>query len=196
MMNNNPGDKVISQYLDALNRALEDLPGSNRRSILQDIEEHIRIGRERLTQDDEASVRQLLEELGDPEAIRQEAGPVAKQSSRWDAWVPWLLLFGGFAFGIGWLVGLIMLWRSMVFTLRDKLLGTLVWPGGLFGAFIFLGAPTGTSSCTSTPTGQTHCVATGFHFPLALGLPMFGIAVILPILVAILLFRRLARHRA
>ena len=32
---------------------------------------------------------------------------------------------------VGWLVGLVLLWRSRSWTTPEKLLGTLVWPGGL-----------------------------------------------------------------
>ncbi len=32
---------------------------------------------------------------------------------------------------VGWLVGLVLLWRSRSWTILEKLLGTLVWPGGL-----------------------------------------------------------------
>lgn len=42
-----------------------------------------------------------------------------------------LLLVGGFLAGVGWLVGVVLLWLSDVWSLRDKLLGTLVVPGGL-----------------------------------------------------------------
>ncbi len=31
----------------------------------------------------------------------------------------------------GWLVGLVLLWRSPTWGVGDKLLGTLIWPGGL-----------------------------------------------------------------
>jgi hypothetical protein len=42
-----------------------------------------------------------------------------------------LLLVGGFLWGVGWLVGVVLLWLSDVWTVRDKLIGTLVVPGGL-----------------------------------------------------------------
>ncbi|MDX6315571.1 MAG: hypothetical protein QOF44_5035, partial [Streptomyces sp.] len=39
--------------------------------------------------------------------------------------------FGGFLLGIGWVVGLVLLWSSRRWTPIDKLLGTLLVPGGL-----------------------------------------------------------------
>jgi hypothetical protein len=42
-----------------------------------------------------------------------------------------LLLIGGLLAGIGWIVGVILLWTSDRWRTSDKWLGTLVWPGGL-----------------------------------------------------------------
>ncbi len=197
MSSDNDNDKIVSHYLNQLRQALSDLPARRREPIIEEIAEHIRTGRDRLAHDDEVSVRQLLESLGDYESIRREAGLSALPGpSRFDPWVPWLLLFGGFLFGVGWFVGLVMLWESRVFSLRDKLLGTFIWPGGLFGTMILLGLPSAATSCSGSSTGSTHCVTTGFHLPQALGLPVLALSVILPIIVAAMLFRRIARLRA
>lgn len=48
-----------------------------------------------------------------------------------------LLPLGSFAFGVGWLVGLILLWSSRMWTIRDKLIGTLIVPGGLATTLLF-----------------------------------------------------------
>jgi hypothetical protein len=42
-----------------------------------------------------------------------------------------LLLIGGFLAGIGWVVGVVLLWSSPRWRTSDKVLGTLIWPGGL-----------------------------------------------------------------
>ena len=48
------------------------------------------------------------------------------------------LLVGGFISALGWLIGLVLLWSSSVWTTRDKVIGTLVVPGGLAGSvFLF-----------------------------------------------------------
>jgi hypothetical protein len=49
-----------------------------------------------------------------------------------------LLAFGGFIFVIGWIVGLALLWSSRAWTYRDKLIGTLVIPGGLAGSVLVI----------------------------------------------------------
>ena len=49
-----------------------------------------------------------------------------------------LLLIGGFFAGIGWVLGAFLLWRSHSWTVRDKLIGTLLWPGGLVTSLTFV----------------------------------------------------------
>lgn len=63
-----------------------------------------------------------------------------------------LLLVGGFFLMAGWLVGCVALWVSPRWRWTDKLLGTLVWPGGLVPVwFVFSVAP----SLLNEATGLT-----------------------------------------
>jgi hypothetical protein len=55
--------------------------------------------------------------------------------SEWSTIV--LLLLGAFFVGIGWFVGVVALWRSKVWTVPEKLIGTLLWPGGLVTGMFF-----------------------------------------------------------
>ena len=48
-----------------------------------------------------------------------------------------LLAIGAFFVGIGWIVGVVLLWRSRVWSVPDKLIGTLLWPGGLVTGLTF-----------------------------------------------------------
>jgi hypothetical protein len=48
-----------------------------------------------------------------------------------------LLAIGAFFVGVGWVVGAVLLWRSRVWSVTDKLIGTLLWPGGLVTGLIF-----------------------------------------------------------
>ena len=49
-------------------------------------------------------------------------------------------LVGGGFFLVGWVVGCVLLWASPRWRWTDKLLGTLVWPGGLAAvAFLVFG---------------------------------------------------------
>jgi hypothetical protein len=47
-----------------------------------------------------------------------------------------LLPLGGFAFGVGWLVGLVLWWSSRLWTTREKLIGTLIVTGGIATALL------------------------------------------------------------
>src|SRR4051812_49735991 len=54
---------------------------------------------------------------------------------RYDAVAVFLLLAGGVIVPVaGWVAGAVMLVLSRRWTLRDKLIGLLVWPGGLAAA--------------------------------------------------------------
>jgi zinc transporter ZupT len=48
-----------------------------------------------------------------------------------------LLAIGAFLAGIGWVVGAVLLWRSRVWSVTDKLIGTLLWPGGIVTGLVF-----------------------------------------------------------
>ena len=116
-----------------------------------------------------------------------------------------LLLLGGLLGGVGWLVGVVLLWLSDVWTTRDKLIGTLVVPGGLALPLVLFtlvavgsgssgticsavanasSAPGGNSAtCTSTGGGSSHILAWTVLVALA----------VLPILSAAYLARRSRR---
>jgi hypothetical protein len=158
-------EHLINRYLKHLDDALRDLPMARRKQIVSDIAEHIQTARQALPEENEAQIRQILEEVGDVESIRQEAGLPPKKDAYWgERWAPWLLLLGGFFFLIGWFFGLILLWQSRVWSLGDKILATLVWPGGLATVVVFGGMPVAASStpssiCTSRVNGSVHCLS-------------------------------------
>ncbi len=57
----------------------------------------------------------------------------------------WLLLVGGVIFPIvGWLIGVILLWTRGVWSYKNRLVGSLLFPGGLFAGvgLIFFGTHT------------------------------------------------------
>src|SRR5436305_15283943 len=82
-----------------------------------------------------------------------------------------LLLAGGLFWGAGWVVGVILLWLSSVWSTRDKLIGTFVVPGGLSlsVAFLFIvsfGIGHETTSCVGVMGGPQSCQTHG-GLPLA-----------------------------
>jgi hypothetical protein len=129
-------DGLVADYRDRLRRATADLPPGRRAELLDDIDAHLA----EATADapDDASVRQVLDDLGTPEAIadaaRSEAGtsaPVRSSSGDtvYDVATVLVLLLGGFVVPVlGWLAGVVMLWNGPRWTTGDRWLGTLAWP--------------------------------------------------------------------
>jgi hypothetical protein len=165
-------DKLIRRYLTQLNAALQGVDASRRQDILAEVHEHIEDQRTGLDPDDTASVRTLLDKVGDPAAIAAEAGAPPPGSRRWDAWAPWLIIFGPVASGLGWIAGMLILWPSPTWNRRDKLIATLVPLAGLVALFFGLVAALGGSAACRghalhTPAG---CTAKGITLPLAVAI--------------------------
>ena len=131
-------DKLVQRYLAQLDRALQGVDTTRREEILAEVREHIEEGRIGLDPDDAASVRTLLNRVGDPAAIAAEAGAPPPDSRRWDAWAPWLIIFGPVASGLGWIAGMLILWTSPAWSRRDQLIATFVPLAGLVALFFGL----------------------------------------------------------
>lgn len=100
--------------------------------------------------------------MGEPEEIVAAQLPSgaplvsnAKGVHEWAAII--LLLIGGFFFGVGWLVGLILLWSSRAWNAVDKLIGTFVLPGGLSAVLFALVLGGSGETCLSGPGQRTIC---------------------------------------
>ncbi len=186
-------DRLVRDYLGELDRRLSSLPRARRRQIKDEVVAHIEEGSRQLAPGDEAGLRQLLEQLGDPEEIARDAGAGLQRRTWPEVLAPWLLLFGGLLFYVGWFAGVAILWGSPVWRLRDKVLGTLVIPFGIPGLLIFVSAAPG-RSCASYGSSNgptvTHCSG----MPPALGAVILIALVVAPFLVAIHLDR--VRRRA
>jgi hypothetical protein len=153
------GPDVVADYLRRLDAAARELPEPERRELRAEIEEHLR---DALAEDDgEAAIREALDRLGEPQEIVAEQQRSAPQrpprrvvgAQQWTAIV--LLLAGGFLMGIGWIVGLVLLWSSRAWSVREKLVGTLLVPGGLATVF-FLALRVGGETCTSGGAVRSH----------------------------------------
>lgn len=105
-----------------------------------------------------------------------------------------LLLGGTFLFGVGWILGLILLWTSPRWTVREKLVGTFALPGGLGLVVLLIGIPTSSKSCYGDPSGVQHCTTSGWSLPGWAGLVVAAICVALPIYTSFFLVRRARQH--
>jgi hypothetical protein len=113
---------------------------------------------------------------------------------RYDALTVFLLLVGGVIVPVaGWVVGAIMLLVSRRWTIRDKLVGLLVWPGGL-AVVVGLVAFAPTRTCVYFD-GQSDRVGgcTGTTIPSWVGIPGLVLATAGPFVTALYLLRRARR---
>jgi uncharacterized membrane protein len=135
-------NKLVNRYLKHLEVELDDLPSDRRSEIVDEIAGHIAEARSGLEHETEADVRNILEGLGDSAEIAAEArerfdvqaaAPAQLYRPGWmEVGALVLLLVGGFIVPIfGWLIGVVFLWLSNAWNVRDKVIGTLFVPGGL-----------------------------------------------------------------
>jgi uncharacterized membrane protein len=201
---NTTADRLIENYLRELRRELSDLPRTSRQEVLDEIDEHIAAARAELDFENETAIRNVLERLGDPAAISDEARErfgLQRHPAGWREIAALVLLpIGGVILPlVGWFVGLILLWASDAWTTREKLLGTLVIPGGLLvPAWLWI-VPTTSGGCAGEVDPKTerviHETCTGGTSALAQAgwIALFAVLVIAPIAVAIWLARRMRR---
>ena len=117
---------MTDAYINALRRAVRDLPTPIADEIVEGV-------REELHGLDEISARQRIDELGDPLSIaasaREEILPKRHDASWYTVLTIVLIAIGGIVVPVvGWGVGVAMLWSSRTWERRDKLAGTLVFP--------------------------------------------------------------------
>jgi hypothetical protein len=193
--------REVGDYLRRLQRSMRDLPADRRDEIVAEIEEHIAEDLAERPDPTEADVRNALERMGDPEDIAAEARErfgIKSVNRRWtDPVAIVLLLLGGFTF-IGWFVGVVLLWISEAWNTRDKVIGTLIVPGGLAGA-LGVGVFSASSvSCEISGSGADQdvgsCVSSGWTLG-AVESILWALVVIAPIVTAIYLGRRLRLAR-
>jgi hypothetical protein len=198
-MNATAADQLVARYLARLQAALRDLPAARRDELLEQVSEHIAAARAELgAQASEAEIRTLLERLGDPAAIAAEAGHASDELVQPPPARPgWLevaalvlLPIGGIVVPVlGWFVGVALLWTSQRWSVRDKLLGTLVVPGGLaLPLALGLFATTTTETCVTAPVPASSDTPTS----VCTGGPPGWLEVLGPVALVLLLLAPLA----
>jgi hypothetical protein len=137
------GDRLVADYLNRLAAAAASLPADRRAELFEEISLHIAEARAVQATAGVATspaVAEVLERLGRPEDIVGAAAEDTETDATMPAPVPRpprrrvldtgtvvLLLVGGLLIGVGWMVGVVMLWASPRWRTSDKLFGTLVW---------------------------------------------------------------------
>ena len=194
--------REVGEYLRRLQRSMGDLPAERRDEILAEIEEHISEDLAERPAATDADVRNVLERVGDPGDIAAEArerfGIKPARRSWTDPAAVILLLIGGFTI-IGWFVGVVLLWISDAWNTRDKIIGTLVVPGGLAGALGVGLASSGAQGASCGPVEITvapgACATVPSTDGSVVGLILAVLVVIAPIATAVYLSLRLRQAR-
>ena len=126
-------DQLIDGYLARLSAAAGDLPKSARQELTDDMRSHIAEARAREPQETDATILNILDRLGEPAVVvadaRERPGIRPPQPYR-----PGLLEVAAVILvPFLWPVGVMLLWISPAWKVRDKIIGTLVPPGGYLG---------------------------------------------------------------
>jgi uncharacterized membrane protein len=191
-------DSLVADYLRQLEREARALPRPERDGLIAEIREHLACG---LAPDaSEADVRNLLDDLGAPADIVAAARgdhPPTRRGAREVFGV--VLMASGFPPLLGWLVGVGLVLWSPLWTARQKLLGILVWPGGLtvaIGACLMLGVSSGGRSCDLTPAGRRiegSCVTVDSGMHPAVTAILIAVVLTAPLVVGVYLYRAAGR---
>src|SRR5688572_23941216 len=136
-------DEMVAGYLDRLATAAARLSPARRTELLEEIRAHIDSAMAADRAADPVAVRTLLDRLGDPEEIVAAAlddepdgtagrpgVALGRPSIALEVTAVALLTLGSLIPLIGWLVGVILLWTSRRWRLGEKLIATLIVPGG------------------------------------------------------------------
>jgi hypothetical protein len=207
-------DELVAAYLTALEREAERLDATTRQELLDDVRSHIEVALAEAEHPDRSEVTRILTALGEPREIVDAASPevpatsvplamppvLAMPAQAWDPGPPYplgareigaivLLLIGAFLVGVGWLVGLWLLWTSPRWSTRAKLLGTFVLPGGFATLALFAGTASSGTSCTTVGDGPAVCHTTGYMVSGIAALLLLTLMVVLPIVTSFLLWR-------
>jgi AcrR family transcriptional regulator len=183
---------LAAGYLDRLEDAARQLPRGERRELIEDISAHLAEAIDPGMSDAEALT--VLDRLGDPEDIVDAQLPEEPYRADRRGVHEWaaifLLLFGGFLFFVGWIGGLVLLWSSRAWNTRDKLIGTLIVPGGLATVLPLMLIVGTTQRCTSLNGGIQHCTPGPSTIHQILSIALVAFLVLGPICTSVYLARR------
>jgi hypothetical protein len=150
---------LVREYLDAVRRRAAHLPPEQQETLVRSAAAQVKVAPDA----SESDALTALMRAPSPAEL------VPKPPQDWLTVA--LVLLGGFLILAGWFWGIYRLWRSPGWTRRDKLIGTLVPPYGLFGGL----AP------------SFWFAATGSE---ALDVLLFGVPLIIPFITSGYLIRR------
>jgi len=200
---------LVDGYLRSLDKTAQGLPRPERDELVAEIRSHL----DAALPDGatEADVRNVLDQLGSPDdivaAARPDVPPVTGPRRGLREVFAILLLVTGMPPVIGWLVGAGLLLWSPLWSDRQKLLGILVWPGGLFGGFLLAAIPFSASSSTQVCGGSSRGLLRSSADPIVMSCtssssvhwwiwPVLVVVFVAPIVVGAYLWRAAGRRSA
>jgi len=130
--------QMVDEYLERLERELTDLSPNNRNEIIDEIRRHIAEESRGLPDESDAALRNLLERLGHPADIAAAARGDEMARTSVARRFGTLEVLGLILLVAAWPVGAILLWVSKIWTTREKVLGTLIPPGGYPGVLLIM----------------------------------------------------------
>lgn len=182
---------VKDDYLTALRAEAQSLPAEVAGDLIEGITEELRGLDDQQTAD-------RLHDLGDPASVvaaaRAELGATPSGTRTQDAtWytvvTAFLLLVGGIVLPvIGWIAGVVLLWMSKTWTLRDKIGGTLVMPAGAIAA-VASWTLVGSVEMTTSVDGGNTVTTTEQLTPIPL-VVLINVFLVLPIITFVYLLVR------
>jgi len=186
-------DALILRYLQDLEAQLQDLPANRRQELLDEVAEHIAAARAGLEPETEAGVRTVLERLGDPAEIAAEARerfgippPGRRAATPWLEVIAIVLLVIPF---LGWVLGVLLVWLSRIWSTRDKLVGTA-------GGMSWVLAGLGTISISAGPRPVGSPAPLGPSETNLVEVALFVLPFVLPVVAAVYLGLRLRARTA
>ncbi|HET9849106.1 MAG TPA: hypothetical protein VFR68_11185 [Candidatus Dormibacteraeota bacterium] len=129
-------DQLIDGYLARLRAAAADLPRATQQELIDDMSAHVAEARSREAEETDATILNILDRLGEPNVVvadaRDRLGLKAEPAYR-----PGLLEIAAVVLlPFIWVVGVILLWVSPAWKVRDKIIGSIFSLGGY--PFIFI----------------------------------------------------------
>jgi hypothetical protein len=202
-----PREQLVDEYIDRLEAELGDVPPDRREEIVSEIRSHIAEETARGGLSTEADLHNLLERLGDPAEIAAAARPAktAHEPARaGGGQVGAIEVLAMVLTPIIWPVGVILYWLSPRWNTRDKLIATLLPPGGypgvVYGLPLVLLLNMHSTSCYTVRDSQGNVI--GGNCPtegnqVLLGIIFYAVIVLvllLPVLVGIYMARQLRKN--
>jgi uncharacterized membrane protein len=144
-------DRLIDEYLRRLETAAAHLQRSRRAELIAEIREHIETALREEDAADEVAVRNILERLGSPEEIVDATEPAPTKVSREPGRLETATVVALVVPLVGWLIGIVLVLLSQVWSQRDKLVGIALALLPAVLLFIFIIGASGSATVINEP---------------------------------------------